>query len=535
MARTPLLRAFQRLAAEHRAAERLGLHATSSGASATRARQFLKRAGVTGAVAVAGPIAAGQRAPAARGRADRHRRCRHRRADAALTLADRASRPRSTRRRRASAGACTRDRSGYWADGQVPSAAASSSTRATRPSAAWRSASTSSVDDLLAAEPPERPTPTTSTAPTTRGDQADADFRPRPQTCSTPTEARRLPRRPGTLTPTPAARSTACSVYDWIKPRVPGGHGSPLGRLLDGVQRSSTAPTRRDQTSLNLVYLLGYQPDERAASRCSASPTSASTSRRQPAASRRRSPTRSATTRSSFGWRAADDRDATRRQRLAAFLTPGQRATVVADHVDPRDAVRRAPQARLRRGAGFDARKKQGDRAAGHGHNGKLQLQFRGATGNARGRGASTAALHRHRLPELVGLRRARRPARAGSWSATPAAVADAPRPLDAVPQRVGTRRSLTTRSASCRSSSRFSRAHGAMERQGDASLPHLDPLLNARTRTGGSASTRPSPATRACRRACLFAGEHTSLDFQGFMEGGAAEGIRAAKEVLAS
>ena len=30
-----------------------------------------------------------------------------------------------------------------------------------------------------------------------------------------------------------------------------------------------------------------------------------------------------------------------------------------------------------------------------------------------------------------------------------------------------------------------------------------------------------------------LFTGEHTSINFQGFMEGGAAEGQRAAREVL--
>jgi monoamine oxidase len=29
-----------------------------------------------------------------------------------------------------------------------------------------------------------------------------------------------------------------------------------------------------------------------------------------------------------------------------------------------------------------------------------------------------------------------------------------------------------------------------------------------------------------------LFCGEHTSIDFQGFMEGGASEGKRAAKEL---
>ena len=33
----------------------------------------------------------------------------------------------------------------------------------------------------------------------------------------------------------------------------------------------------------------------------------------------------------------------------------------------------------------------------------------------------------------------------------------------------------------------------------------------------------------------CHFAGEHCSTDFQGFMEGAAAEGARAAEEVLSS
>ena len=31
------------------------------------------------------------------------------------------------------------------------------------------------------------------------------------------------------------------------------------------------------------------------------------------------------------------------------------------------------------------------------------------------------------------------------------------------------------------------------------------------------------------------FCGEHTSQDFQGFMEGGASEGVRAGEEVLAA
>jgi monoamine oxidase len=32
----------------------------------------------------------------------------------------------------------------------------------------------------------------------------------------------------------------------------------------------------------------------------------------------------------------------------------------------------------------------------------------------------------------------------------------------------------------------------------------------------------------------CHFSGEHCSIDFQGLMEGGAQEGLRAANEILA-
>ena len=68
MARTPLLRAFRQLAEEHRTAERLGiapaeLRGQRADAGLSR-REFLKRAGITGAaVAVAGPTALARPAP----------------------------------------------------------------------------------------------------------------------------------------------------------------------------------------------------------------------------------------------------------------------------------------------------------------------------------------------------------------------------------------------------------------------------------------------------------------------------------------
>src|SRR5262249_57290706 len=50
------------------------------------------------------------------------------------------------------------------------------------------------------------------------------------------------------------------SVFDWIESRVPGGHGSPLGALLDAAYAIEYGADTDVQSSLNLVYLLGYQP-----------------------------------------------------------------------------------------------------------------------------------------------------------------------------------------------------------------------------------------------------------------------------------
>jgi monoamine oxidase len=51
------------------------------------------------------------------------------------------------------------------------------------------------------------------------------------------------------------------SVYDWIESRVPGGHSSPLGKLLDVAYNIEYGAETTLQSSLNLIYLLGYQPN----------------------------------------------------------------------------------------------------------------------------------------------------------------------------------------------------------------------------------------------------------------------------------
>jgi monoamine oxidase len=49
------------------------------------------------------------------------------------------------------------------------------------------------------------------------------------------------------------------SVYDWIESRVPGGHTSPMGQLLDVAYNIEYGDVTKVQSSLNLLYLLGFQ------------------------------------------------------------------------------------------------------------------------------------------------------------------------------------------------------------------------------------------------------------------------------------
>lgn len=53
------------------------------------------------------------------------------------------------------------------------------------------------------------------------------------------------------------------SIADWIALYVPGGHEAPLGRLLDVAYRVEFGWDTGDQSALNLLYLLGSQRDPR--------------------------------------------------------------------------------------------------------------------------------------------------------------------------------------------------------------------------------------------------------------------------------
>src|SRR5437879_1826420 len=50
------------------------------------------------------------------------------------------------------------------------------------------------------------------------------------------------------------------SIYDWIESRVPGGHTTPMGQLLDVAYNIEYGNVMSQQSSLNIVYLLGFSP-----------------------------------------------------------------------------------------------------------------------------------------------------------------------------------------------------------------------------------------------------------------------------------
>ena len=55
------------------------------------------------------------------------------------------------------------------------------------------------------------------------------------------------------------AELDAMSIVDWIEESVPGGMSSRLGQLLDVAYTIEYGADSREQSSLNLLYLLGYQ------------------------------------------------------------------------------------------------------------------------------------------------------------------------------------------------------------------------------------------------------------------------------------
>lgn len=331
------------------------------------------------------------------------------------------------------------------------------------------------------------------------------------------------------------------SLHQWIETRVPGGHTSNMGQLLDVAYNIEFGNVTTEQSALNLVYLLGFQP--------------------VPGNFR------------IFG--SSDERyhivggNERLPQAIAAALAPGTvqlntaltgivhnannsytlslksgsaTTTEVFDRV-----IMAIPFSILRtilgsdaayRTAGFDPLKQTAITQLGYGKNAKLQLQFNNRIWNQQGPwGISTGTSYSD-----TGYQ--------NTWEVTRAQDGTTGILVDytggGVPLALfngNLNDQQTVHKLAVTFLSQLEPVFPGITQQwnGRATLdvPLNDPFLlgsysywkvGQYTQFSGYEKARQSDPTTG---KCHFAGEHCSTSFQGFMEGGAAEGQRAANEIL--
>jgi monoamine oxidase len=330
---------------------------------------------------------------------------------------------------------------------------------------------------------------------------------------------------------TPAGRSLdLMSVHDWIETRVPGGHASPMGQLLDVAYNTEYGAETTVQSALNLVYLLGFQPtasgfeifgesDERYHLKGGNERLPAAIAGALPAGNIVLNTALTAIARNGDG------------TYTLSFRSGPKKTSVVADRV-----ILALPFSILRnldyQQAGFGPTKITAIEHLGYGSNAKLQLQF-----NTRmwtqpgpwglGNGASYADTGYQLTWDVT---RAQNGATGILVDYTGGDIAA---------QFLGDRNNpAVVQNYALNFLAQLEPVFPGITAQwnGRATLdtPSLNPyLLGSYSYWQVGQYTLFSGSERERSGNCHFAGEHCSQDFQGFMEGGASEGARAAKEII--
>jgi monoamine oxidase len=537
MSRTPLMRTLQRLAWEHRAATQLGigveeLREREQTPTVSR-REFLKRAGATGAaVAAVGPLALARPARAAAapriaivgggiaGLA------------AALTLQDKGLYADVYESSGRVGGRMHSDwqefGTGFWANQQQAELCGEliDSNHKTILQLAQRFGL--ATVDLIGAQP----NMTTDTYWIFGAQypyaQASIDFKPVHNTLQGQVQATSYPTLYNSFTPA-GQMFDQMTVYDWITNYVPGGHGSQLGTLLNAAYNEEYGAETTGQSALNLIYLLGYKSGPGTWSIYGASDERyhiAGGNAKLPVAIAGALPKGSVHTGSAMSAIA-------RNSDGSINVSFGNGQTIAADHVIlcMSFAVLRTLNYKK---AGFDSLKQTAITQLGAGCNVKLNLQFTSRPWNASG---STGSLYSDQ-PFQSGWEVTR------GQSGTTGILVEYPGASTA--QSMGQSSPYTTTATN---------PHVAMyAKQFLAQIEPIFPGITAQWNGKAMLSTpftdpnfrcsysywKPGQYTgfsgyEGVRQGNIhFAGEHCSTNFQGFMEGGASEGVRAANEILA-
>jgi len=367
--------------------------------------------------------------------------------------------------------------------------------------------------------------------------QADNDFQPVHNALQRDAQAASYPTTYLINTPGGIALDNI-SVYEWIDRNVPGGHGSPMGQLLDVAYNIEYGAETKDQSSLNLVYLLGYneKPGNFAI-------FGASNEKYHIVKGNQQLPETIAANLAHpvvRGWRMVaigfnrDDSIA------LTFNVGGQTKVESFDRV-----ILALPFAVLRtldyRKARFDSMKNQAIQQLGRGRNDKLQLQFKSrfwdGTGSwpGTGNGNSYADTGYQNTWEVT----RSQPGTTGilvDYTGGNVAGSFAP----STPYSAATNPQVTAYAMTFLKQLEpvYTGITAFWNGRATLSVPALDPNLNCsysywrvgqyHTFSGYEKARQPFP-----NGPIHFAGEHCSQDFQGFMEGGASEGVRAASEIV--
>jgi monoamine oxidase len=538
MARTPLLRSIERLVEEHHDAERFGI--PPSGLREQRAeaaysrRELLRRGGsFAAALTFAGPAAL-TRSPRAKGAAN------PRIAivgagiaglNAALTLQDK--RLGSTVYEAADriGGRMHSDRSGYWANGQTSEFCGELIDSNHKTILGLADRFHLPLADQLAAEPAGSTETNWFLGGRYSTAQADADFVPVRAAAKNDLTAAGYPTRWNKFKPAGYALDHT-SIHEWIETRVPGGHASAFGRLLDVAYNEEYGAETTDQSSLNLVYLLAYQPAPKGFS-----VYGVSDERYRIAGGNQRLPEAIAATLPDvrLGWRLtaiATNADGTVR---LSFSTPSGAASVTADRViltTPFTVLRQLDYAQ----AGFDSLKQTAIAQLGAGRNAKLQLQFSSRYWNTNGPwGVSNGSSYSD-----LGYQ--------NTWDATRAQAGATGILVNYSGGNVAAGFSPSTAYSNATENPQVTTYAQAFLQKLETVFPGITPRWNGKAALSVSSLdpnllcsysywkvgqyTSFGGYEGVAQGAIHFAGEHCSQNFQGYMEGGAAEGARAALEV---
>ncbi len=380
------------------------------------------------------------------------------------------------------------------------------------------------VVDLSSAQPPQSTETYYFFSRYYTRDQANADFNPVWMAIKKDLNAAGFPTLYNNFTSAGAALDNL-TVHGWIESRVPGGHASPMGQLLDIAYASEYGADTVFQSSLNLVYLLGYQSapgNFRIFGRSDERYHLAGGNEQLPRAIAAALPPNSIQTGTSLT-SIAKNNDGTY---TLGFRKGKSNVNVTADRV-----ILALPFSILRgldySGAGFNQVKGKAIQLIGYGTNSKLHLQFNKKLWNEPG-------------PWGLG--------DGGSFSDTGYQTTwDVTR---AQPGNTGilvnytggsTGASFTENNVNDYAKNFLKQIEPvfpgiAHQWNGRATLdtPWKNPyLLGSYSYWKVGQFTLFAGAERERSGNCHFAGEHCSLEFQGFMQGGAQEGERAAQEIL--